>query len=159
MSKFFLLISHPCSKARYIVLKYIFWAMVFLYSFRFCSVFVCEGYISSIPVFTFSFAFSGFHKCHSFVLLRKNMSSQITASSFFVILSLNWISFNSAFCLMWGPFLIYEWQYDIFWYLKLMDWFQHPISQLFLFLGFHDCLAGVHFEVTSSEWWLEGKFF
>lgn len=88
--------------------------MVFLYSFRFCSVFVCEGYISSIPVFTFSFAFSGFHKCHSFVLLRKNMSSQITASSFFVILSLSWISFNSVtLCSM-----LSVWCEDHFWFMN-----------------------------------------
>lgn len=107
--------------------------------------FIFEGRRGSTFLFTFSFAFSGFLKCPSFVELEKQkqkqkyMSPQSTASSVLVILSLNWINFNSvAFCFM----LFYLRTIFDLW-MTIWEFFVGVIPTFLisqLLLGFHDWL-------------------
>lgn len=126
--------------------------------------FIFEGRRGSKFLFTFSFAFSGFLKCPPFVELekqkqkQKNMSPQSIASSILVILSLNWINFNSVtFCFMLSVLLE-----DYFWFMDdnmgIFCWSDSNVSYIATSSWF-SWLARAHFEVTSSKWWVESKHF
>lgn len=118
---------------------------------------VCKG---STFLFTFYFAFSGFLKCHSLVKLKKQTTKKVsTVNSFLVILSLNWINFNSVtLC-----FMLSVWLGDYFWFMDdnmgiFFCWIDSNVSYILTFRpSWFSWLARVHFEVTSSKWWVESK--